>query len=315
MNPALVDAFLQYLVSVRGVSPLTAEAYAHSLNEFCDFLAATWGPQRAYDFPAVDYPVVRKYVAHLTRQKFAKASINAKLCGLRAFFRHLVREGVLQHNPAIGVSPKRDKTLPEVLYEHEVEDLLAAPDDSTPDGQRDRAILELLYASGMRRSELLSLNVAQIDTVQQQVRVIGKRNKERIVFFGEPAAKALRRYVELGREQLLRGRTLGLKPVGASSPPADEPALFLSSRGRRLSASTLAAIVQKHVIASGVGHRATPHTLRHSFATHLLDNGADLRTIQELLGHESLATTEIYTHVTTARLKEAYMGAHPLAKD
>ena len=314
MNPALVDAFLQYLVSVRGVSPLTAEAYAHSLNEFCDFLAATWGEARAYDFPAVDYPVVRKYVAHLTRQKYAKASINAKLCGLRAFFRHLVREGVLQHNPAIGVSPKREKTLPEVLYEHEIEDLLAAPDDATAAGQRDRAILELLYASGMRRAELLSLNVTQIDTAQRQVRVIGKRNKERIVFFGEPAARALRRYVEQGREELLRGRSLGLKPGGLPESSA-EPALFLSSRGRRLSASTLAGIVQKHVIASGVGHRATPHTLRHSFATHLLDNGADLRTIQELLGHESLATTEIYTHVTTARLKEAYMGAHPLAKE
>jgi site-specific recombinase XerD len=310
MNAALVDAFLQYLVSVRGVSPLTAEAYSAHLNCFCDFLAATLGPERAYDFAAVDYPLVRKYAAHLTRQKYAKATIAAKLCGLRAFFRHLVREGVLAYNPGIAVGPKRDKTLPEVLYEHEIEDLLAAPDDLTAEGMRDKAILELLYATGMRRSELLSLNVAQIDFSQRQIRVIGKRDKERIVFFGKPAAVALKRYIDNGREDLLRAR-----PTVREAAPADEPALFLSKRGRRLNPTALAQIVHKYVIASGVGHRATPHTLRHSFATHLLDNGADLRTIQELLGHQSLATTEIYTHVTTARLKEAYMGAHPLAKE
>ena len=299
-----IDAFMDYMTGVRGVSPHTAEAYAHDVVEFCDFLAALWGEDRAWNLGEVDYPTIRRYLAHLTRQEYARTTINRKLAALRALFRFLVDAGHIQHNPAEAVpAPKQSRKLPEVLYQYELEQLLAAPDVNTPAGERDRVILELLYATGMRVSELAALDAAALDLEQREIRVIGKGNRERLVFFGRPAARAVKAYVAHGRDVLLRGR----------SDADQERALLLNRAGRRLSVRGLQLVVRKYVLQTAAGAKISPHSLRHSFATHLLDHGADLRSIQELLGHKNLATTQIYTHVTTQRLKEVYAKAHPLA--
>lgn len=299
-----VDGFLRYLTHVRRVSPLTAEAYARDVADFSDFLAHLWGEPRAYDWTHVDYPLVRRYLAHLNRKVFAKPTLSRKLSALRALFRYLVDEGIVEHNPAaLASSPRQSHHLPEILHDYELAELLAAPDPSTPDGTRDRALLELFYATGMRLSEVHGLDLDQVDFVERQIRVIGKRNKERIVFFGDPAAEALENYVDYGRQVLLARR----KGEGS------EPALFLNRSGGRLSTRGIARVVDKHVLHTASAHRISPHALRHTFATHLLDNGADLRAIQELLGHESLATTGIYTHVTAERLRSSYEQAHPLS--
>jgi len=305
MSAAYIDAFIEYLRNSRQVSSHTAEAYAHDAVQFMDFLAAIWGEEKSGDFASVDYRVIRDYIAHLHQQKYEKRSVARKLTALRSFFRFLVAEELAGANPAaLARLPKQDSVLPEFLYRQEMEALMAAPDASTALGCRDRAILEILYASGMRRSELVGVRVADIDLAQRQIRVLGKGNKQREVLFGEPAAEALRDYLEWARPELLRNRRDG----GA------EDACFLSKSGRPLDASYIYNLVHKYVMVAGVSSGISPHALRHSFATHMLDGGADLRTIQELLGHASLRSTEIYTHVTTRRMKEVYAETHPLSK-
>jgi len=299
-----IDAFMDYMTQVQGVSPHTAEAYAHDATQFCDFLARLWGEEKAYALAEVDYPTIRRYLAHLNRMEYAPSTINRKLAAVRALYRYLVDAGQIGYNPAAEASaPKQHPKLPEILYEYELEHFLLAPDDHTPAGQRDRVILELLYATGMRVSELVSVDLGDIDMDQRQIRVIGKGNRERIVLFGHAAENAVRRYVDQGRELLLQKRTGG----------GEEPALLLNRYGNRLSVRSVQNIVHKYVLETAASANISPHSLRHSFATHLLDHGADLRSIQELLGHKNLGTTQIYTHVTTQRLKEAYQSAHPLA--
>jgi integrase/recombinase XerC len=300
-----LDRFLRYLTDVRRVSPHTAEAYARDLADFSSFLASQWGEERSADFAAVRYPMVRRYLAHLGRGAYEKTSISRKLSALRALFRFLVAEGVMEQNPAeLASSPKKPRHLPEILHDYELDLLLAAPDPATPDGARDRALLELFYAPGLRLAEVHSLSIEQLDFAERRIQVIGKRNKERRVFFGEPAADALRHYLDAARPLLLQQRR---------DNEAPEPAVFLNKLGTRLSRRGIARVVDKHVLAAATAHHISPHALRHTFATHLLDNGADLRAIQELLGHESLATTGIYTHVTAERLRSAVDSAHPLA--
>lgn len=299
-----VDGFLRYLTNVRRLSARTAEAYAQDLAGFCDFLAHQWGEPRAYDWAAVDYPLIRRYLAHLSRQAYAKTSISRKLSALRALFRFLVDEGVVDANPAeLASAPKQSLHLPEVLHDYELEELLNAPDPAEPAGLRDRGLLELFYATGLRLSEMHGLDVAALDFDQTQIRVVGKRNKERLVFFGGAAQEAIEAYLEGGRPALLAERRA----------EGEEPALWLNRFGRRLSRRGIERVVEKHILATASAHRISPHALRHTFATHLLDNGADLRAIQELLGHESLATTGIYTHVTAERLRSSYERAHPLS--
>jgi len=304
MPAAQLDAFTRYLDDVRSLSPRTVQEYAADINQFCDFLAHLWGEDRAYEWTSVDYPVIRRYLTHLTQAQYARTSIARKIAALRALFRYLVDSGQMQHNPAATAPlPRQGQRLPEVLYETEIEPLLAAPDDSTPQGQRDRAILELLYATGVRVSELVGLDLDSVDLQERQIRVIGKGNRERVVYFGEPAKEALGTYLQQGRTLLLQNR----------KGQDDEPAVFLNKSGRRLSARGVQNIVRKYVLQTATSQRIHPHSLRHTFATHLLDHGADLRSIQELLGHKNLGTTEIYTHVSTQRLKDAYKSAHPLA--
>jgi integrase/recombinase XerC len=303
MAAAALDDFLRYLTMVRGLSAKTGEAYAHDVQQFADFLAHQWGEARAFDWPAVDFRLVRRWVAQLRQAHYASASIARKLAAVRSFFRFLVKEGWLQHNPAALVTlPAQRRRLPEVLYASELEELLAAPHADSPLGLRDRAVLELLYSTGVRVSELVGLNVEDVDLQERRARVTGKGNKQRWVFFGRPAQAAVQRYLAEARPQLV--------------PPerGGERALFVNRWGRRLTARGVQRLVHKHVLRAALSQRISPHVLRHTFATHLLDSGADLRAIQELLGHSSLASTQIYTHVSAERLRQSYQQAHPLAR-
>lgn len=305
MHAGWQDAFLRYLTDVRQLSPRTAEAYAQDVNQFVDFLADRWGEERAYDWVSVDYRIIRAFLADLSRQHYAKSSIARKLAALRALFRFLLQEGAVTANPAkLAPTPKQDDRLPEYLYADEMETLLSTPDEATALGQRDRAILELLYATGVRVSELVAMDVSEINFEERSIRVLGKGNRERVVLMGERAAHALRRYLADGRQQLL---------CAGTSP--DREAVFLNKAGGRLSVRGVQQRVSKHVLEAAASSRITPHALRHSFATHMLDGGADLRSIQVLLGHASLSTVGIYTHVTTERMKQVYRAAHPLAEE
>lgn len=302
---AWLDEYLRYLTNVRTLSPRTAEAYAQDVTQFADFLARERGEAAAFDFASVDYKLVRRFVAHLRRQHYAATSVSRKMASLRSFFRFLVNEEVLEHNPAelVGM-PAHGRRLPEVLYENEMTALFEAPEGDKPGALRDRAILEFFYATGMRVSELAGLNLDDIDMAERQVLARGKGNKERIVFFGLPAMEALEAYLKQGRPHLLE----------KAKEYTAQPAVFLNRNGGRLSVRGMQRLVEKYALRTALGQRISPHVLRHTFATHLLDNGADLRSIQELLGHSSLSTTQVYTHVSAERLRESYKMAHPLAQ-
>ncbi len=304
MGSAWQDAFIRYLTDVRGVSPATAEAYSADVNQFTDFLGEHWGPERAGDWASVDYRTVRAFLGQLARQRYSKTSVARKLAALRSFFRYLLAEEAVGHNPAAAApTPKQEKKLPEFMYPAEVEALIGTPDTSTTLGMRDRAILEVFYATGVRVSELVGMDLGAIDLEDRQIRVIGKGNRERIVLMGERAANSLRRYLQGARRALL-----------GAAQDADTQAAFLTGGGKRLSVRAVQQRVHKYVLECAQSGRITPHALRHTFATHMLDGGADLRTIQALLGHRNLGTVETYTHVTTDRMKKVYKAAHPLAK-
>jgi len=301
-----LDAFLSYLANVRQCSVRTVECYSCALHQFSDFLASMWGEAGRFDWQRIDYPVIRRYLAHLSRARYMATTVSARLAALKAFFRYLAREGVVSLNvAALARAPKKPKRLPSVLDRTEVDNLLAAPDASSPLGVRDRAILELLYASGIRVAEACGLDVDDIDLEARRARVLGKRDKERVALFGRPAAAALREYIEGGRPLLL----------GKNRRAAGEQALFLSRTGRRLAPNAVRQLVRRTVLRAQTGRPATPHSFRHTFATHLLDAGADLRTVQSLLGHESLSSTQVYTHVSLRHLRDSYQKAHPLSAE
>jgi len=294
-----LDKFVTYLIAEKNASPYTVKNYRHEIRQFFDFLKEqgidSWG--------GVDRYILRRYLAWLQAEGYVKASITRRISELRSFCRYLVREDVLDANPIRVISsPKVPKRLPDYLDLHQVEALLAAPDATAPQGQRDRAILEVLYASGLRVSELVSLNLSNLDLRHGELRVWGKGAKERLALLGKPACRALTRYIEDGRSKLI-------KENRATS------ALFLNRLGSRLSTRSVSNILDKYAKLAGLERRVTPHVIRHTFATHLLDGGADLRTVQELLGHASLSTTQIYTHVSQARAKEVYRKAHPRARE
>jgi site-specific recombinase XerD len=244
---------------------------------------------------AVDRLSFRRYLAALREAGTAGASITRKVSTVRGFFRFLVREGRLESNPLAGVAaPKREKRLPSILSKANLQSLIEAADQTTPGGLRNRAILELIYAAGVRLSEVAALNLSQLDLNERTLLVRGKGNKERMVLVGGPAETALRRYLSRGRPKLSNGA---------------EAALFLNRDGKRLSGRSVQQIVRRHAMRAGLDARVYPHLLRHSFATHLLDGGAELRVVQELLGHASASTTQIYTHVTEERQREAMEDA------
>jgi integrase/recombinase XerC len=289
------NKYIAYLEAERNVSPYTRRNYTNDLMEFFGFVTR----QGIDSFKNVNKLTLRSYLAYLMEGGYAKSSIARKLSAVRSFYRYLMREEILGANPAATtVSPKLDKRLPSFLTLEDAKRLVESPDLTQPQGQRDRALLELLYASGLRVSELVNMNIDQLNLATNEIRVWGKGAKERVVLIGTPAAQALHNYMANGRLALLGGKT--------------NNALFISRYGGRLPTRTVQKILTKY--SRNIDKKVHPHILRHTFATHLLDGGADLKVVQELLGHADLSSTQIYTHVTQGRARKIYLNAHPLAK-
>lgn len=301
-----IDDFLKHLKYERNASPHTLRNYEIDLVQFYDHVAPPdkEGKRREVPIHALDNLTIRDFMATLYEQKKKKSSIHRKVAALRTFFKYLNREGIVETNPAKMVaSPRVERTLPNHLSIEQMIRFIELPDTDTVLGKRDRAMLELLYASGLRVSELVGLNINDIDFVHQTVRVKGKGRKERIVPFGDHARAALQTYIGV------RGELL----VEAEPDKIDPLAVFMNYQGTRITTRSVGRMVDKYVkLCAGIQH-ISPHSLRHSFATHLLDAGADLRVIQEMLGHVRLSTTQQYTHVAMDKLMEVYDKAHPKA--
>jgi site-specific recombinase XerD len=303
MDPDAAEALEAFLAALRGrnASPRTIEEYRRNAGDFLAFLSA-----RGADWRSPDRATVRAYLAGLSERGLAPSTIAGRLAAARSLYRHAVRRGRIERDPLAGVrAPRRPARLPRVLSVAEAERLVTAPGAAVSRDEalvrRDAAMLELLYATGMRISELAGLTIDRVDLAGGRLRVIGKGRKERQLLFGAPAARAVRHYLEVAR------------PVLAARGDARSAAVFLNAFGRPLSARGARLVVERWVTATGVPASTSPHTLRHSFATHLLEGGADLRVVQELLGHANLQTTQVYTHLSDAALRTAYRQAHPRA--
>jgi len=301
-----LDDFMKHLKYERNASAHTLRNYESDLTQFYDYLAPADknGQRRTVNVRDIDHLTIREYMASLYELKKKKSSIHRKVAALRTFFRYLCREGLMEINPAKMVaSPRVERTLPNHLTIEQMIRFIETPDIETLLGKRDRAMLELLYASGLRVSELVNLNLTDIDFTNQTVRVKGKGRKERIVPFGDHALKALQDYLAVRGELLIE----------AGPDQVDPAALFFNYQGTRITTRSVGRMVDKYVKICADIHHISPHSLRHSCATHLLDAGADLRAIQELLGHARLSTTQQYTHVSTDKLMDVYDKAHPKA--
>ena len=300
----LADTFLSYLARVRNYSPNTAAAYAQDLDCFL-----IWASNCGIDVLQATHRDFRRFLSSLSGAGYAKTTVNRRFSAVRSFYSWLVREGVIESNPAAVVSsPKLPKPLPHVLSQEDVEKLLECADASTPAGALDAALVELLYASGARIGEVASLDVDRIDFSDKSVRLFGKGSKERIVPLYPAALHALDAYLAHARPVLLANHKGGLTVEEAADA---QRALFLNARGARMSERSLRSRFEKLLARAGLAGMATPHTMRHTFATEVLDGGADLRSVQEMLGHASLSTTQIYTHLTPERLREVSLQAHP----
>ncbi len=297
-----IPRFLRYLKIERNCSDLTIKSYREDLELLLEYLTDSLGQAPS---PAQLTPLdLRTYVAALHEAGYAKSSVARRLASLRSYFRFAMREGLCDSNPAKPLrNPRREKKLPHFLSGREIGKLLAAPNRSEPLGLRDRAILETLYSAGLRVSELVGINLGDLDLEDGLVRVRGKGKRERLAPLGSHACRAIKAW--------LKKRT---PAKGLSKDQAQAQAVFLNKFGKRLSTRSVARMLEKYLKTTGLDSRTSPHTLRHSFATHLLDAGADIRSVQELLGHKSLVTTQIYTHVSTAGLRKVYERAHPRAK-
>jgi integrase/recombinase XerC len=300
----LIDSFIDYLRTQKGYSDHTVKNYQGDLDHFLKFLAkreeSTGEREIAPELESIDFLVIREYLGRLYG-RYKRTTIARKLSTIRSFFSFLERKGFVEGNPAAHISsPKQGRYIPTHLPVDEMFRLLEGPDRAKPLGLRDLAILEVLYSCGIRVSELAGLNLSGIDSDQRLIKVVGKGNKERIIPIGRKALRAIQDYVEA---------TLPLRKK-AGRDPQEEP-LFINFRGGRLSTRSIGRIVKKYASQCGLMTEITPHSLRHTFATHLLDGGADLRSVQELLGHVSLSTTQKYTHVSLEKLMEVYDKAHP----
>lgn len=295
----VISRFLRYLTVERNASDLTIKSYREDLTALAEYLEELYGrPAELADVTPMD---LRGYVAALHEAGYAKSSVARRLASLRSFFRFAQREGLVETNPAKPLrNPRPDRKLPHFLTTDEIGRLLQTPEVDRPQGLRDRAILEVIYSAGLRVSETVGMNDEDLDLDAGLVRVRGKGKKERLGPLGSYASRAL--------DSWLRVRKLAKKePTGGHAP------VFVNRFGTRLTTRSVARMLEKHLRTAQLDLRTTPHTLRHSFATHLLDRGADIRSVQELLGHKSLVTTQIYTHLTTSGLREAYEKAHPRA--
>ncbi|MEK7815127.1 MAG: site-specific tyrosine recombinase XerD [Chloroflexota bacterium] len=301
-----ISSFLQHLIVEKGFSRHTSEAYRNDLHQFAEFFQERLNGQRGDEeacLRRVDLNLLNEYIANLRgRRGYRDTTTARKVAALKSFFSYLTVNGIVAEDPTelLG-SPRVGRTLPKCLSEEEVTQLLQhAAGEGAPEGQRDATILELLYATGLRVSELVSLNVQDIDLQESYIRCWGKGAKERIVYLYPKALDALKHYLAVPRPVLVAAHK-------------DEPALFVNHRGERLTRQWVWAILKTYGKKADINQRITPHTLRHSFATHLLQNGASLRHVQELLGHSSIATTQIYTHLTNHLLRQQYEKSHPRA--
>ena len=293
----LIDAYIEYLKGQKGYSQHTIRSYRHDLRQFSGFLAAE---KAGLEVEGVDFLVIREYMGTLYG-RFKRRTIARKLSALRSFFFFLEKESFLEGNPAADVStPRLEKYIPTYLPVDDVFRLLERPERNKPLGMRDLAILEVLYSCGIRVGEIEALNISSIYFNDHLVKVIGKGNRERIVPIGDQALRAVNAYLEA--TQYIRGK------VGSD---LEDAPLFINFRGGRLTARSIGRIIKKYARESGLTSDISPHSMRHTFATHLMDGGADLRSVQELLGHASLSTTQKYTHVSLDRLMEIYDKAHP----
>lgn len=295
-----IGQFLRYLSVERNSSELTIKSYREDLMDLADFLVDELGANiKPGDVSPRD---LRNYTSALHDAGYARSSIARKLASLRSFYRFAQRQGICDSNPAKPLrNPRSQRKLPHFLTNQEIDNLLSAPDKSEVSGLRDHAILETMYSAGLRVSEVVGLNEGDLDFSDMVARVRGKGRKERLAPLGSFAIKALKNYTAK--------RTLAnSEPAGRDAP------IFLNRFGKRLTTRSVGRMLEKYIKLVGIDTRTSPHTLRHSFATHLLDRGADIRSVQELLGHKSLVTTQIYTHLSTASLREVYMKAHPRAR-
>ncbi|MHC4416839.1 MAG: tyrosine recombinase XerC [Planctomycetota bacterium] len=333
----MIEDFMRYLLDERHFSPYTSRCYGVDLRQYAEFLTeelnitatrqqeaqvlarfaerggnsephvvATLGPATVTEaMLKMDVTGIRKFLEHLSQQHYSPATMARKIATLRSFHRWLEKRGLITNNPMLMIrTPKQSKRLPKAIAVEQVEKLLSAPDDTNLLGARDRAILETLYSTGIRVSELVGINRSDIDETGAALIVRGKGRRERIVPLGSHALAALRHYTAI------------LDAEQRGTPQERDPAapLFINKHGGRLSTRSVRRKVSKYLAQAGLDPNISPHTLRHSFATHLLDNGADLRSVQELLGHQSLSTTQVYTHLTTGRMRDVYDDAHPRAE-
>ncbi len=299
-----IESFLNYLAVERGLSENTSAAYQNDLYQLADFAQGQAAGRSVMpswaNFGRQD---MLSYLLNLKERNYAATTQARKVAAAKSFFSFLLDEGRIKNNPTENISsPKVGKALPDAISISQVRQLIDQPARlSTPEARRDRAMLELLYASGMRVSELVSLNLGDVDAQDGNVRCLGKGNKERLIPIYNKAAETVADYAKDIRPRLARSDS--------------EPALFLNQRGDRLTRQGLWQILKGHAKSAGLGNQVTPHTLRHSFATHMLNGGADLRSVQELLGHANIATTQIYTHLTSEHIRRTYDNAHPRAKE
>ena len=291
----LVDRFLEHLVVERGASPNTVRAYSADLARYLD-----WAQRSGIDPITLTHRQMRAYLVELDRAGYAKRTIARRLSAVRSMFAYLLVEGLAASDPSsVLATPKTPSRLPRIVSNEALEALLSAPDSSTPSGLRDSAILELLYATGARVSEIAGLTLGAVDLPQRQLTLMGKGAKERLVPMHVLAAEKLRRYLVEGRPGLIRGR--------------DHDSVFVSTRGLPLSADAIRRLFKRYLMQVGAARSLSPHAMRHTFATHLVEGGADLRTVQELLGHVALSTTQIYTHLSMKRLQDVHRNSHPRA--
>jgi integrase/recombinase XerC len=302
-----VDAYLSHLQDARGASAHTVRSYASDLQQFMQWLSSE-KLLESPDWNGVTHLMIRGFLSYLVQKNYEHRSVLRKLSTLKAFFKWMERAELVAGNPAAKVlSPKSPRPLPDVLEPSEVENMLALTNADSAFAARDKALLEVMYATGMRVAEAAALALPEINWAAGEIRVIsGKGNKERIVLLGRYAREALERYVGKARGDLLSRRR--------NKEEHTTNSVWINSRGTPLSAHAIYTLVQDYAKRAGIMKHVSPHTLRHSFATHLLQNGADLRVVQELLGHQSLSSTQIYTRISAAHLKEAYVNAHPRAK-
>ena len=295
----LISGFIHQIENEKNYSKHTVLSYETDLMQFFNYLMKSI---KNVTIREISHLTLRKYVVNLKENKYSRKSIARKTSTIRSFFKYLLKERLIDSNPSLNlITPKIDKKLPNFLYIQEINKLIDSIESEKPQGIRDKTIIEMLYGTGMRVSEMINININDIDLDEQIVRVFGKGSKERILPLSNPCMEAIKNYLVIRKKYYMK----------KNSRLNDNKALLLNRFGGKLTTRSICRIINKYMEMSGLNKKISPHVLRHTFATHLLGGGADLRSVQELLGHESLSTTQIYTHITKERLKSVYLKSHP----